>query len=138
MCHVPDILSVLCDASGFPYNATAVDDDGEYNLVRWFTMASIHQYGDHRAGSNKGKVHEVFDKTGKDAAVKKALALDIKESTARTWCSQWGTAKPKKAKKAAPAKTATKKAVKKAAPKKAPAKKAPAAKREKLDTHAAA
>ena len=90
-----------------------------------------HQYLDHRPDSAKGKVHEVFDTKGKDAAIKKAIALGKQESTARTWCSQFKDgAKTKK--KAAPAKAA-KKTVKKAAPakKKAPAKKAPA-KREKL------
>jgi membrane protein involved in colicin uptake len=94
-------------------------------------MASVHQYGDHRAGSSKGKVHEVFDKSGKDAAIKKALLLDIQESTARTWCSSWGSSKPakKKVKVAAPAK----KTAKKAAKAKTPAKKKAPAKREKLE-----
>lgn len=96
-----------------------------------------HQYLDHRADSAKGKVHEIFDTKGKDAAMKKATALDIAESTARTWCSSWKNASPKKAKKAkaaaAPAKAPAKKTVKKAKAAKAPAKKAkPAAKREKL------
>jgi hypothetical protein len=96
-----------------------------------------HQYKDHRPDSAKGKVHEVFDTKGKDAAIKKAVALDIAESTARTWCSSWkngGKAKKAKAAKAAPAK---KPAAKKAAAKKAPAKKAKA-KRESLEASAAA
>lgn len=96
-------------------------------------------YKGHRVGSNKGKVHQVFDDKGKDAAIKKAVSLDIMETTARTWCSAWGSAKKKPvAKKAkAPAKVA-KKAAKKAA--KAPAKKAKKkapAKRESLDATAA-
>lgn len=104
-----------------------------------------HQYLDHRVDSPKGKVHEVFDTKGKEAAIKKALSLDIQKSTAMTWCSSWKNASPKKKKKAAkaaaPAKAPAKKAVKKAAAKKAaPAKaKAKPAKREKLgEAHAAA
>jgi hypothetical protein len=99
-----------------------------------------HQYKDHRPDSAKGKVHEVFDTKGKDAAIKKATSLDIAETTARTWCSSWKNAKSKKKAKAAPAKAPAKKAVKKAAAKaKAPTKKsAKPAKREKLEAHAAA
>lgn len=98
-----------------------------------------HQYKDHRPDSAKGKVHEVFDTKGKDAAIKKAASLDIAETTARTWCSSWKNAKgskSKKAAKAAPAKAPAKKAKAKAAP----AKKAKAkpAKREKLEERAAA
>lgn len=84
-----------------------------------------------REGSNKEKVAIVFLKAGdRDAAVKKAVALGLEESTARTWCSQWaGGKKPaKKAKKVVVKKAAPKKA-KKAAPKKAAAKKAPPAKK---------
>lgn len=93
-------------------------------------MASVHQYGDHRAGSAKGKVHEVFDKTkgDREAAVKKAVSLGIKDTTARSWCSQFAADKP--AKKAAPAKSAKKAAPAKKTTKKAPAKKA---KRESLE-----
>jgi hypothetical protein len=109
-----------------------------------------HQYKDHRPDSAKGKVHEVFDTKGKDAAIKKATALDIAETTARTWCSSWKNASPKKAKKA---KAAAPKKANKAnataggkkpgvkAKAKAPAKKAASKpKREKLDgaQHAAA
>lgn len=91
-----------------------------------------HQYKDHRAGSSKGKVHEVFDKKGKDAAIARAKQLKIQESTARTWCSSWANAKPakkaKKAAKAAPAKKAAKKA---AAPRKT-------IKRERVEERASA
>lgn len=41
--------------------------------------------GMHRAGSRKGKVHEAYDKGGRPAALKRAEALGISVSTARTW-----------------------------------------------------
>lgn len=88
-------------------------------------------YKGHRVGSNKGKVHQVFDEKGKDAAIKKAEALDIQTSTARTWCSTWSKGKASKKKAAAPAKTAKKAAPKKAA---APAKKPAAKKAVKRET----
>jgi hypothetical protein len=97
-------------------------------------------YKGHRPGSNKGKVHKVFDEKGKDAAVKKALSLDIKDTTARTWCSAWGAGKGKK--KAAP-KANAKPAAKKAAPanksaKKAAPKKRQTVKREPVESHTSA
>lgn len=96
-----------------------------------------HQYKDHRPDSAKGKVHEVFDTKGKDAAIKKAAALDIAETTARTWCSSWKNAKKSKSKvkAAAPAKSKSKAKAKPAA--KAKAKSKPA-KREKLEERASA
>lgn len=95
-----------------------------------------HQYKDHRPDSAKGKVHEVFDTKGKDAAIKKAAALDIAETTARTWCSSWKNASPKKSKKAKAAPTKAKAKAKPAAKAKAKAK---PAKREKLESaHASA
>jgi hypothetical protein len=75
-----------------------------------------------REGSNKEKVAIVFLKAqDREAAVKKALALGLQESTARTWCSSWSKGKKavvnkgKKstAKKAAPAKAKAKKPAKK-------------------------
>lgn len=87
-------------------------------------------YKGHRAGSNKGKVHMVFDEKGKEAAIKKAEALDLETSTARTWCSQWAK---KKSSKPAPAKKTVKKAAAKTA-KKAPAKKPAAKKAVKRET----
>lgn len=77
-------------------------------------------YKDHRAGSNKGEVHRVYDTKGAEAAIKKAVSLDIQEATARTWCSSWKTGKAgkKSAKKAAPAKKTAKKATAKKAAKK--------------------
>lgn len=89
-------------------------------------------YKGHRVGSAKERVHKVFDEKGKDAAIKKAVSLDLQETTARTWCSTW--TKGSKTKKAVkpPAK---KKAVKKAAAKKPAAKKV---KREKIEANGAA
>jgi DNA-binding protein HU-beta len=97
-------------------------------------------YKGHREGSSKGKVHQVFDTKGRDAAMAKAKALGIMESTARTWTSAWargGTKKKstvkretpakKPAAKKAPAKTAKKTAKKSSVKRAAPAKKAEAA-----------
>ena len=98
-------------------------------------VTMTHQYKDHRPDSAKGKVHEVFDTKGKDAAIKKAASLDIAETTARTWCSSWKNAKKSK-KAAAPAKSKAKAKAKPAAKAKAKAK---PAKREKLEAaHASA
>jgi hypothetical protein len=84
-------------------------------------------YKDHRPGSNKGEVHRVFDDKGPEAAIKKAVALEIQESTARTWISSWRTDAPKKAAKKVAKKAPAKKTVKKTAKAKKPAaKKAPA------------
>lgn len=89
---------------------------------------------EHREGSRKDRVHDVFKKQGKEAAIKKAVALKLKPTTARTWCSQFANEKGGK-KKAAPAKAPAKKA--KTA--KAPAKKAaPARKRERVEERASA
>jgi hypothetical protein len=104
-------------------------------------MAEVKEgYKGHRVGSNKGKVHMVFDEKGKDAAIKKAVALEIQETTARTWCSTWGAGKgKKKVAKAAPAKKAVKKTAKKAPAKKAAKKAAPAkVKRERAEEQASA
>lgn len=105
-------------------------------VVIMTTLASLNI----REGSNKEKVAIVFLKAGdRDAAVKKAVALGLEESTARTWCSQWahGGKKAKKAvkKAAAPAKKAA--AAKKAAPAKKTAKKK-AVKRETIEESRAA
>lgn len=76
------------------------------------------EYKGHRAGSNKGIVHKVFDEKGKDAALKKAGALGLLPNTARTWCSEWGGGAEAKGKKAtkpeAKGKKVTKPAAKKA------------------------
>lgn len=79
-----------------------------------------------REGSNKEKVAAVFLKAqDREAAVKKAVALGLQESTARTWCSSWA-----KGKKAVVNKGA-KKSAKKAAPAKAKAKAKKPAKKER-------
>jgi hypothetical protein len=54
-------------------------------------------YKDHRADSNKGKAHEMFDKAGGAKAdpeiiaklIPKVEALGIKASTARSWFGTW-------------------------------------------------
>jgi len=47
-------------------------------------------YKNHRDGSRKAKVHQVFDSKGRDAALKLAKSLKLKDSTARTWTASWG------------------------------------------------
>lgn len=47
-------------------------------------------YKGHREGSRKEQVHKAYDDKGKDAALKKADALDIQTATARAWVSSWG------------------------------------------------
>lgn len=84
----------------------------------------IEDYKGIRGGTNKAKVRMVFDDKGADAAIKKAEALGLQVSTARTWCSSWKNDSGKKAvAKKATAKV-SKKAVKAKATKPAPAKKA--------------
>ena len=41
------------------------------------------------AGSRKETVRKVFDQNGRDAAIEKALALELKESTAKSWIGAW-------------------------------------------------
>ncbi|HKX35954.1 MAG TPA: hypothetical protein VJM79_04720, partial [Rhizorhapis sp.] len=47
-------------------------------------------YKGHRVGSNKETVHKVYDDKGRDAAIKKAAALELADNTARSWISSWG------------------------------------------------
>ena len=51
------------------------------------TIASLNI----REGSRKEKVAVVFLKQGKDAAVKKAKQLGLKEATAKSWAWAWGS-----------------------------------------------
>lgn len=50
-------------------------------------MAETEGYKGHQAGSNKGKVHKIFDEKGPEAAMKKGLSLDLSPNTIRTWIS---------------------------------------------------
>jgi len=43
----------------------------------------------HKEGSRKGKVHELFDKEGPDAAWVLGLKLKLKENTLRSWFASW-------------------------------------------------
>lgn len=52
-------------------------------------------YRDHRPGSRKGTVHEVFDTKGADAAMKAGRSRRLKESTVRVWMSQWKKKRPR-------------------------------------------
>jgi hypothetical protein len=51
--------------------------------------ASEQTYGTHNEGSRKGKVHELFDKEGPDAAWVLGLRLKLKEGTLRSWLAAW-------------------------------------------------
>jgi hypothetical protein len=45
--------------------------------------------GDHKEGSRKGKVHELFNKEGPEAAWVLGLKLKLKEGTLRSWFAAW-------------------------------------------------
>ena len=51
--------------------------------------ASEQTYGTHNEGSRKGKVHELFDKEGPEAAWVLGLKLKLKEGTLRSWFAAW-------------------------------------------------
>ena len=71
-------------------------------------------YRDHLAGSRKGKVHELHDKQGTEAAWVLGKKLGLKEGTLRSWFAAWKRADAKpapKAKKAAPSKPTAEKAL---------------------------
>ena len=52
-------------------------------------------YKAHTPGSRKGKVHELFDKQGSEAAWTLGLKLKLKQSTLRTWLAYWNRNKAK-------------------------------------------
>lgn len=49
----------------------------------------VKGYKNHRAGSRKGRVHEVFATQGKEAAIKKGVSLKLKETTLNHWVRVW-------------------------------------------------
>ncbi len=53
-------------------------------------------YKGHLVGRRKGKVHELFDKQGAEAAWTLGLKLGLKQGTLRSWFGAWGdkTRKP--------------------------------------------
>ena len=59
--------------------------------------------GEHVEGSRKGKVHELFDEQGPEAAWTLGLKLKLKEGTLRSWFGQWKRADEKAKPKAKPA-----------------------------------
>ena len=70
-------------------------------------------YRDHLAGSRKGKVHELHDKQGAEAAWVLGKKLGLKEGTLRSWFAAWKRADAKpapKIKKAAASKSTAEKA----------------------------
>jgi hypothetical protein len=52
-------------------------------------------YKDHIVGSRKGKVHELYDADGADAAFTLGRKLGLRESTLRTWMATWRRADAK-------------------------------------------
>jgi hypothetical protein len=46
-------------------------------------------YGGHQEGSRKGKVHQLFDTQGVEAAWVLGLKLKLKEGTLRSWFAAW-------------------------------------------------
>jgi hypothetical protein len=53
------------------------------------TTTARREYGVHKEGSRKGKVHELFDKEGPEAAWVLGLKLKLKENTLRSWFASW-------------------------------------------------
>lgn len=45
--------------------------------------------GDHKEGSRKSKVHELFNKEGSESAWVLGLKLKLKEGTLRSWFAAW-------------------------------------------------
>ena len=53
------------------------------------TNARELSYGVHKEGSRKGKVHELLNKEGPEAAWVLGLKLKLKENTLRSWFASW-------------------------------------------------
>jgi hypothetical protein len=53
------------------------------------TMTAEQSYGSHKEGSRKGKVHQLFDEQGAEAAWVLGLKLKLKEGTLRSWFAAW-------------------------------------------------
>jgi hypothetical protein len=51
--------------------------------------ASEQGYDVHKEGSRKGKVHQLFNKEGPEAAWVLGLKLKLKEGTLRSWFAAW-------------------------------------------------
>jgi hypothetical protein len=52
-------------------------------------MAPEQGYGSHKEGSRKGKVHQLFDKDGAEAAWVLGIKLQLKQTTLRSWFAAW-------------------------------------------------
>ena len=52
-------------------------------------MTPEQAYGVHQEGSRKGKVHQLFDEQGAEAAWVLGLKLKLKEGTLRSWFAAW-------------------------------------------------
>jgi hypothetical protein len=61
-------------------------------------MSKTEGYKGHRPGTRKGTVHRVFDEKGAEAALKKALSLDLAKGTVYSWFSEWRNPPASKAK----------------------------------------
>ena len=59
-------------------------------------MATPEQgYKDHKPGSRKGVIHQLFDEEGDDTAWTRGKREGLKESTLRGWFAAWRSEKPK-------------------------------------------
>jgi hypothetical protein len=52
-------------------------------------IARVQGYASHKEGSRKGKVHELFDEQGAEAAWVLGLKLQLKAGTLRSWFAAW-------------------------------------------------
>jgi hypothetical protein len=52
-------------------------------------MAPEQGYGSHKQGSRKGKVHQLFNEQGAEAAWVLGLKLQLKAGTLRSWFAAW-------------------------------------------------
>jgi len=52
-------------------------------------MATEQGYGSHKEGSRKGKVHQLFDEQGAEAAWVLGIKLKLKEGTLLSWFAAW-------------------------------------------------
>jgi len=53
------------------------------------TAKPTEGYAGHKTGRRKGKVHELFDTQGAEAAWTLGLRLGLKETTLRGWLATW-------------------------------------------------
>jgi hypothetical protein len=65
------------------------------------TTKIAESYKGHQEGSRKGRVHQLFDTQGEDAAWTLGRKLKLKKSSLRSWFGEWRRAKKPASKKPA-------------------------------------